>query len=367
MYVIHYLQYGKHFTYANRKHHKAKKRANMIMKMMKSFQWLTSALATAALLWNCQPSINTITANAFSTTPAATNIIHLIDNIPCRETKISISTLHQPITIFEATLEGQDKLVDEVLMLDEERNQDAATVQNDPYGSVLWPAARTVSEHITDESFSTMGNSDTTTTNQEEQSNNKPTLLELGTGTGLVALAASASNKYESILATDYESVPLKLLDAAYLLNQDNDDGIFTSSTTTTTTTATITTTPIVTSLFDICDLSVPLPPADIVCAADILYEKSTGIALAKRCIEALDRGSRVVIGCSPGRPGRPAFLEELRRLNPKLKKVDFVDVEGTTCSGERNSLICGEGSTSISAEPEMLFVALMDLMPDCL
>ncbi len=116
-----------------------------------------------------------------------------------------------------------------------------------------------------------------------------------------------------------------------------------------------------------ICNLSVPLPPADIVCAADILYEKSTGIALAKRCIEALERGSRVVIGCSPGRPGRPAFLEELRRLNPKLKDVDFVDVEGTTCSGERNSLICGEGSTSISAEPEMLLVALMDLMPHCL
>lgn len=251
-------------------------------------------------------------------------------------------------------MEGQDKLVDEVLLLDEERNQDATNiVENDPYGSVLWPAARTVSEHITHESF--LSNGDTTTT-----------LLELGTGTGLVALAASASNKYESILATDYESVPLKLLDAAYLLNQNSNDGISTS-TTTTTTTITTTTTPIVTSLFDICNLSVPLPPADIVCAADILYEKSTGIALAKRCIEALERGSRVVIGCSPGRLGRPAFLEELRRLNPKLKDVNFVDVEGTTCSGERNSLICGEGSTSISAEPEMLLVALMDLMPDCL
>eukprot|EP00956_Cyclotella_meneghiniana_P026495 scaffold57394_cov66-Cyclotella_meneghiniana.AAC.1 len=209
----------------------------------------------------------------------------------------------------------------------------------------------------------------TTTANEEEQSK-KPTLLELGTGKGLVALAASASNKYDSILATDYESVPLKLLDAAYLLNQD---GLCTS---TDSTTSTIT--PIVTSLFDICNLSsVPLPPADVVCAADILYEKSTdilyekstGIALAKRCIEALERGSQVVIGCSPGRPGRPAFLEELRRsLNPnKMKDVDFVDVEGTTCSGERNSLICGEGSTSINVEPKKLLVALMDLKPDCL
>mmetsp|Transcript_43843 Transcript_43843/g.92197 ORF Transcript_43843/g.92197 Transcript_43843/m.92197 type:complete len:326 (-) Transcript_43843:103-1080(-) len=325
--------------------------------MMKSCQWLTSPslLAAVALLWHGHPSSNTLAANAFSTTPATT-IIHSIDNIPCRETEIYISTLHQSITILEATLEGQDKLVDEALMLDEERNEvdnDTNIVENDPYGSVLWPAARTVSEHITQESFLSI-NGDTT--NQEQS---KPTLLELGTGTGLVALAASASNKYDSILATDYESVPLKLLDAAYLLNQNNDG----SSTSTTTTT----TTPIVTSLFDICNLSVPLPPADIVCAADILYEKSTGIALATRCIEALERGSRVVIGCSPGRPGRPAFLEELRRLNPNMKDVDFVDVEGTTCSGERNSLICGEGSTSISDEPAMLLVALMDLMPDCL
>eukprot|EP00956_Cyclotella_meneghiniana_P010910 scaffold15241_cov65-Cyclotella_meneghiniana.AAC.3 len=324
---------------------------------MKSFQWLTPALA-AALLWNAHSSANKLTAYAFSTTPppAATATIHSIDNIPCHETEISISTLHQPITILEATLEGQDKLVDQVLMLEDERNQDTTTnniVENDPYGSVLWPAARTVSEHITRDTFlmSTM-------TNVEEQSN-KPTLLELGTGTGLVALAGSASNKYESIMATDYESVPLKLLDAAYLLNQNK---VYTS-------TDTSTMTPIVTSLFDICNLSVPLPPADVVCAADILYEKSTGIALARRCIEALERGSRVVIGCSPGRPGRPAFLEELRRLmNPnKMKDVDFVDVEGTTCRGQRNSLICGEGSTSISVEPKKLLVAIMDLKPDCL
>ena len=55
------------------------------------------------------------------------------------------------------------------------------------------------------------------------------------------------------------------------------------------------------------------------------------------------------------------------QRLNSNMKYVNFVDVEGTTCTGERNSLICGEGSTSISDEPEMLLVAIMDLTPDCL
>ena len=171
---------------------------------MKRFQWLTPALA-ASLLWNAHSSANKLTAYAFSTTPppAATATIHSIDNIPCHETIISISSLHQPITILEATLEGQDKLVDQVLMLEDERNQDTTAnniVENDPYGSVLWPAARTVSEHITHETFFVTS----PTANEEEQSK-KPTLLELGTGTGLVALAASASNKYCSILSTDYE------------------------------------------------------------------------------------------------------------------------------------------------------------------
>ena len=334
----HTLLFTTHFT----------QNINLTLSTMRSFPWLISLIAAAAILCKDDPRISLV-VHAFSTAAVSSKIIHSIDNVPCRENQIYVSNIDQSITILEATLEGQDKLVDEVLMLDEEieESKDDNVVREDPYGSVLWPAALSVSEHITNELFL---DSDGDNNNDDEE--NKPSLLELGTGTGLVVLAASASNKYSSILATDYETVPLKLLDAAYLLNQSDEDP---------------TTTPITTSLFDICDLSIPLPPADIVCAADILYEKSTGIALAKRCIEALERGSRVVIGCSPGRPGRPAFLEELRRLNPSLKDVNFADVEGTTCTGERNSLICGEGSTSISDEPEVLLVALMDLAPDCL
>ena len=306
--------------------------------------WLASLTATAVL----GPRAVLQIAHGFSMTSSTTSI-HSIDNIPCREIGIYISTLDETITLLEATLEGQEKLVDEVLLLDDEVSDkcDDKVVREDPYGAVLWPAARTVSEHITHASF---WKSDDNENNQPQ----KPTLLELGTGTGLVSLAASASNTYSSILATDYESVPLKLLHAAYDLNQSRDDDD-------------TKTTPVATSLFDICDLSKPLPPADIVCAADILYEKKTGIALAKRTMEALERGSRVVIGCSPGRPGRPAFLNELQRLNTNMKDVNFVNVEGSTCTGERNSLICGKGSTSISDEPEMLLVALMDLTPDCL
>lgn len=287
--------------------------------------------------------IISIEIQAFSVQPTST-AIHTIDDISCREIQVYISNIDQSITILEATLEGQEKLVDEVLLLDDEVDveSDNKVVNDDPYGSVLWPAASTISEHITSDSFYQKKRDE----NDEQQ---KPSLLELGTGTGLVALAASLSNKYSSIHATDYETVPLKLLDAAYQLNNKQNHYK----------------TPIYTSLFDICDLSIPLPSADVICAADILYEKKTGIALAKRTIEALERGSRVVIGCSPGRPGRPAFIEELQKLSSK--DVNFVDVEGTTCTGERNSLICGEGSTSISKKPQALQVALLDLTPDCL
>lgn len=282
-----------------------------------------------------------IETQAFSVQPTST-VIHKIDDISCREIQVYISNIDQSITLLEATLEGQEKLVDEVLLLDDEVDveSDIKVVNDDPYGSVLWPAASTLSEHITSDSFYQK---------KRDENDEKPSLLELGTGTGLVALAASVSNKYSTIHATDYETVPLKLLDASQKLNSNQNHCK----------------TPINTSLFDICDLSIPLPAADIVCAADILYEKKTGIALATRTIEALARGSRVVIGCSPGRPGRPAFIEELQRLSSK--DVNFVNIEGSTCTGERNSLICGEGSTSISKEPQALQVALLDLTPDCI
>ena len=117
-------------------------------------------------------------------------------------------------------------------------------------------------------------------------------------------------------------------------------------------------------ALFDICDHDTPLPKADIVIAADIMYEPKTGIATAHRTVEALKAGSRVIIGCSPGRPGRPHYASTLKELLPGVN-AEFKDVEGRTCSGPRNDLICGKGSSSISEEPKALMGALMDLKPE--
>jgi hypothetical protein len=83
---------------------------------------------------------------------------------------------------------------------------------------------------------------------------------------------------------------------------------------------------------------------------------------MAVRALEALQNGSRVLIGDSPGRAGRPAFLQELERLG--VKGAAFVDTVGSTVTGERHELICGKGSTTHSQEPQELTVAIMELDP---
>ena len=267
--------------------------------------------------------------------------MHDVDGVLCREVSIEVGGIG-PITILEATAESQEVLVDAALALDEDEVEQKADggpsvtlEKGDPYGSVLWPAASAVANHLM-----------STGTNGDDRDIGQQTLLELGTGTGLVALAAAQAG-YGKVIATDYETVPLKLLEySAAKLNGDEDLNAR-----------------IETAKLDICDFDTPLPDADIVCAADIMYEPKTGKATAHRTVEALKRGSRVVIGCSPGRPGRPAFLEELKKLVPGIDAI-FIDSEGTTCSGPRHELICGEGSTSISEKPKMLLVALMDLEP---
>lgn len=114
----------------------------------------------------------------------------------------------------------------------------------------------------------------------------------------------------------------------------------------------------------DMCDFDTLLPMADVVVAADVMYEPNTGSAVARRAVEALQRGSRVLVGDSPGRAGRPAFLKELKRLGVSAEAAKFVDAVGRTCSGPRHELICGKGSMSVSKTPQELAVAIVDLNP---
>lgn len=270
-----------------------------------------------------------------ATSSSSEKTLHTVNGIQTYEVGIDIKHIGKVI-ILEATAESQDVLVEMAVALEEEKRENTSNqtlLHDDCYGSVLWPAASAVSDYLMDKVA------------RETDSNNLKgiTILELGTGTGLCSIVSSIAGA-EKVMATDYESVPLGLLEyAATHLNDDCDEK------------------KIETFLFDICNHEIPLPRADIVIAADIMYEQKTGIAMAFRAKEALDSGSRVIIGCSPGRPGQPKFQEKLKELLPGID-TSFTDVEGRTCSGERHSLICGKNSTSVSETPKALSVKLMDL-----
>ena len=120
---------------------------------------------------------------------------------------------------------------------------------------------------------------------------------------------------------------------------------------------------------FDICDKSMKLPFADIIVAADIMYEPKTGKAMAMRAVEALKQNSTIIIADSPGRPGRINFLNELK--DAYGINNEFVDYSGLKCVGYRNDLICGKNSTSMSSSNDNksveagLDIAIMDLDPN--
>jgi predicted nicotinamide N-methyase len=262
----------------------------------------------------------------------------VVDGIECVEVSIALPIVGR-ITILEATAKSQEDLVN--MALEEKSSTNGSLNQGDPYGAVLWPAASAIATHM-------MTNL-TSNALHKKRPLEGYSVLELGAGTGLVSIAASLGGAL-SVMATDYESVPLRLLQyAAIHLNSEARDGL--------------SATPISTAILDMCDHdSSPLPQADLVVAADIMYMPSTGRAMARRAVEALKQGSRVLVGDSPGRPGRLAFLKELDKLGVK---GEFVAVTGRTCSGERHDLICGQNSKSVSEAPKEMAVDILDLDPE--
>lgn len=76
--------------------------------------------------------------------------------------------------------------------------------KGDPYGAVLWPAASALARYLL-----------TTVASETALSNLR--IVELGTGTGLVSLAAAIGGAH--VLATDYEQIPLTILKHAIKVN----------------------------------------------------------------------------------------------------------------------------------------------------
>jgi predicted nicotinamide N-methyase len=342
--------------------------------------------------------------------------LHNVNGVICREVVNYDLPLIDTITVVEATAESQEELVDEVLLEEEEKESfleesrrsggDPTTTtrihNGDPYGAVLWPASWAVANYLLQEEQDRRRRKaekqcDTIHNAEEEEDEEEDDfsalfsnlhVVEIGTGTGLVSLALAKAGA-KRVVATDYEPLALQLTEYAERellrrpsssLSQSHEYGSDIVS--------------IETQLFDLCDVATPIPtlsttttrrrrkrnnsPQQLVVAADIMYEPSTGRAMARRVVEALQEyNCRVVVGDSPGRAGRPAFLEELQALGVPSQYCQFQDVVGRTCVGPRHDLICGDGSVSVSrpcndvdddqGKHQELSVSILDLIPSIL
>ena len=317
----------------------------------------------------------------------------------------------------------------------------------------------------------------TTTTIQRTQ------IIELGCGTGLISLslyrqamdwiqnqssppnvendddisntsttASTTTNRHIimydiSIVATDYEMVPLQLVQYAaqtyihhhhldddddcddnnHLLNNNsstspnNNNTALTSpvqppNTTCSTYRYNNHTVSLQTQLFDVCNMSQPLPIRTLVVpendddddddddddndtnihiqnqilivVADLLYEKVTALALAQRILHIRNtyknENIQIIIGDSPGRIGRPVFLEELQKQHWKddttannnnnnnnattttvhAAFMKTTMVLGQTMTTPRNELICGPTSKSISStnDPKSIEIDILHI-----
>jgi predicted nicotinamide N-methyase len=254
---------------------------------------------------------------------------HFIDSYSFTEVAVAVPGLDHPVKILEATAESQEALIDAAFAAE----VSADSWESDPYGSVLWPAAYSVSVRLLQL--------------EELQS---LSILELGTGTGLVSLSAALGGA-RSVLATDFSPLTCRAVAAASCMQHKQ--------------------IALTTAVFDVKDMRTQLPPADLVVIADLMYDASLGIAVAKRVLEAVARGSQVIVGDSPLRPGRPYFLKELAKQVQqqggtgtdskyhRLKGCEFRRVAGLTVSGHRNDVI----STRSTPMPQPTTVDIFEVL----
>jgi predicted nicotinamide N-methyase len=280
-----------------------------------------------------------------------------IAGVECRPVIVSALNL----TVLEASAEAQVMLVEAALdergIDDDDDDVSSKTLPSgDPYGMVIWPAAVSLAQYLIGGDSSS---NDDVTCSGKKRDLSTVRVWEVGSGTGVVSIAA-ARHGAKPVYATDYEALTLQLLEhAAYQMNgisptqlstglwnivmADEDDK---NVSTTTNNSPTLPS----------------LPPADLLVAADVLYEFRTGRGLADLAIRALRAGMDVLVADSPGRPGRPVFLD---RVNQSLKvPVAFTTIPGSTITEARHDLICGVGSTTISETPKPLPIALLELHP---
>lgn len=150
----------------------------------------------------------------------------------------------------------------------------------DPYAAILWPSAIAAAARLT------------------EIVRRGDTVLDLGAGTGLAALTAARSGA--RAIALDHDPFARAVVEAAAALQKLTIDVVE----------------------FDVRSAE-PLPAADIVVLADLLYELELAHAAARRTREALAAGATVIVG-DPARYGR---IEYQRLLHEQGINLQFEDV----------------------------------------
>mmetsp|Transcript_11989 Transcript_11989/g.39382 ORF Transcript_11989/g.39382 Transcript_11989/m.39382 type:complete len:281 (-) Transcript_11989:506-1348(-) len=232
------------------------------------------------------------------------------------------------LIVREADVHAQDGLVERAVSV----AAGAAASDEDPYGVVLWPAAQATARALMEHTAAGEGAAALLGAGDR--------FLELGAGTGLCSLAAASAGA--TAYATDYRTEPLRLIEQVIPVNSARLARRL----------------DIRTGILDICGPAA-LPPADVIAAADVLYFRTTGVALAGRCVEALRAGTRLVVVGDCGRPGRGAFLEELAARGIRREAVRFRDVPGWSAGTARNDLIAPDDSL---AGPREAVVGLLTL-----
>jgi predicted nicotinamide N-methyase len=139
-----------------------------------------------------------------------------------------------------------------------------------PYGAVLWDSAVDVARALATRDL------------------RGRTVLELGCGCGLCGVVAA--RRGAAVLCTDVDEEVFPAVTRAA-----DEAGVGER---------------VRVAPFDLAGAA-PLPPADVVVLADVLYEPALAAAAARRCLEARARGSAVVVG-DPERAGRRDFLRLL-------------------------------------------------------
>lgn len=162
-----------------------------------------------------------------------------------------------------------------------------------PYGAVLWSSAVVLAAAIL-EGGALAG----------------ARVVELGAGTGLAALAAA--KRGARVLATDADDEVLARIATAAAAQGLAVD----------------------VARFDV-HADAPLPrvddgPADVVLMADVMYEPGLALGMARRAVEALRRGARVMVA-DPGRAFRAIFDDVLAEHGhaPRFARVSIPLADG--------------------------------------